>query len=442
MKIFKYLSLLTLCFFVVNPMFARQSANEEEVDWTAIIEKINEVSQELQTKTKEARLQGNMLGVLTTLREMEQAYKDEADLVKQVYQTDMMIFSSFLGNHADALQYHDLKSEPREEPMLQSSELDSYHAQRALDVLEKLAESTQVIFINEAHHISQHRAFTLQLLHRLRDAGFSYFAAEDFNEEDVDLNKRGYPIVKSGYYINDPVFGNMVRTAIALGYELVPYETTGGMDETQEERERGQAENLVQRILKDDPDAKIVVHAGYGHINEAGTIADAQPMAVHFKELSGINPLTINQTIMRERGDASYEHPLYRYVTEQGWIETPTIFLSPEGAYWSLDSEKWDLMLFHPRSRYEQGRPSWMHMEGLRTPYELKEDVCKGAKTCMVSARYPREFQEAVPVDRVEVYAGQTPAALYLPAGTFTIQVTDVAGHVIQEFQTTIDTTQ
>jgi hypothetical protein len=50
-----------------------------------------------------------------------------------------------------------------------------------------------------------------------------------------------------------------VRNAYKLGYRIVPYEWVG--DYTPDNREQGQAKNLFERILKDNPKAKILVHA-------------------------------------------------------------------------------------------------------------------------------------------------------------------------------------
>ncbi len=74
---------------------------------------------------------------------------------------------------------------------------------------------------------------------------------------------------------------------------------------------RAQARNLVERILSTDPDAKIVVHAGYGHTDEQGS-GDWSPMARVFGRLTGIDPLTVNQTSMSEHSRLRYEAVSYR----------------------------------------------------------------------------------------------------------------------------------
>src|SRR5690606_40890822 len=86
-----------------------------------------------------------------------------------------------------------------------------------------------------------------------------------------------------------PVFADLVRHAISIGYTVVGYESADS------DRESGQAKNLYERTLGKDKEAKVVVLAGYAHIEEE-PVQNRRWTANIFKELSGINPLTINQT--------------------------------------------------------------------------------------------------------------------------------------------------
>ena len=56
---------------------------------------------------------------------------------------------------------------------------------------------------------------------------------------------------ETGFYSDEPVFGDLLRTALNMGYTLVPYESDGwGVD-----RERNEADNLIKSILDKDPEA-------------------------------------------------------------------------------------------------------------------------------------------------------------------------------------------
>jgi hypothetical protein len=57
-------------------------------------------------------------------------------------------------------------------------------------------------------------------------------------------------------------------------------------------------------------------------------------MAVHFKEMTGIDPLAINQTVMTEHGAPEFEHPVYRWAAARslvGLTEEAVLFRNPGG---------------------------------------------------------------------------------------------------------------
>ena len=137
----------------------------------------------------------------------------------------------------------------------------------------------------------------------------------------------------SGYYSNEPLFGEILREARRLGYTLVPYEAIGAT--SQDARETGQATNLRDRIFRDHPDARVLVHAGYSHIDESGTLGGAKPMAVRFRELTGIDPLTVDQTTMREHATRDRERGEYRHVVDRAGWTMPFVLVEPTGQAWT-----------------------------------------------------------------------------------------------------------
>jgi hypothetical protein len=133
------------------------------------------------------------------------------------------------------------------------------------DSLNKLYANFNVILFNETHHISQHRGFLYSQLEILRDLGFSYLALEALNAKDTSVEQRKYPINKypeltTGVYINDPVYGNLIRKAIELGFTLISY------DSYSSNREEEQANNILK--VYDESHGKMVVLGGYAHISE------------------------------------------------------------------------------------------------------------------------------------------------------------------------------
>ncbi len=162
--------------------------------------------------------------------------------------------------------------------------------------------------LNEAYNKPLHRAFAYSLLDDLYKKGFRYLAMEMLNPmPDQELTKLTY---KTGHFAAEPVAGEMISLALELGYKLVAYEDPKANEHTPTERDSIQAVNIAQ-ILKQDPEAKIFVYAGYGHIAEKSTTPDFIPMGMAFKKMTGIDPLTIDQTDMCEESNFSFGKAFY-----------------------------------------------------------------------------------------------------------------------------------
>ncbi|WP_151087265.1 TraB/GumN family protein [Hymenobacter baengnokdamensis] len=146
----------------------------------------------------------------------------------------------------------------------------------------------QVVMFNEEHTQPRGRWLVGSLLPALYQQGFRYLALEALDAVDsAGLRQRGYPVAASGFYTNEPHFGNLIRRAQQLGFHIVAYDTMSA------DRERDEARNLLAATLGPHPGARVVVLAGHGHLNESST---AQTMATWVRKLSGIDPLTIEQT--------------------------------------------------------------------------------------------------------------------------------------------------
>jgi hypothetical protein len=228
------------------------------------VEKLNLAARQLSGKLNRIE-SGNALAQMEGFQALEAEYagNDMAlDLIRTILAQQVL---PRLGDYAGAHRYGDLvEGPPPAKGSPSPSGLDGYSPTGALQAIEAAAGSRQVVMINEAHHVPQHRAFTLQLLAALRRKGFTYFAAETL-QPDPGLARRGYPTAETGSYIQEPLYGDLVRTALRLGYQVVPYEAESS-GRGIEPREREQARHLVERIFQKDPKAKVLVHAGYSHI--------------------------------------------------------------------------------------------------------------------------------------------------------------------------------
>jgi hypothetical protein len=365
------------------------------------------------------------LGALEVVRRLS-ADSARGETFRQVVALEGLRLAAEVGAWDEALRYADVVYGDEPTVPADPSALSGRHAADALEYVTAVAETARVVMINEAHHVPQHRVFTLRLLAALRARGYRYFAAETLSDGDAELARRGYPTLATGPYIGEPVYGDLVRTALRLGYVVVPYEA----DRAAPDRERSQAEHLAHRILDHDPAARIVVHAGYNHVNESGTLAGSLPMAARFRQLTGIDPFTIDQTVMSERASPTHEHPLYRRVATT--LHAPTVFVDVGGHGWSLEPEKRDLTVFHPRTTLRDGRPDWLRVNGDRRPLTIPAGVCGMAPRCLVRARLASEGDDAVPVDQVEVVAGHPAPVLLLPPGEYVVRAESAAGTLLR----------
>jgi hypothetical protein len=160
------------------------------------------------------------------------------------------------------------------------------------EVMDSIIENNRVIMLNEMHFNPHSRAFVISWLEKCYQNGYRYFAVETLFTKDSLVNERRTVLLgETGFYSDEPVFGDLLRTALNIGYTLVPYEADGwGVD-----RERNEADNLIMNILDKDSEAKFLVYGGMGHISDR---KGWSMMGGFFKEKSGIDPFTMDCSVM------------------------------------------------------------------------------------------------------------------------------------------------
>jgi hypothetical protein len=329
----------------------------------------------------------------------------------------------------------------------------------AADVIVKLAADRRIVLLNEAHHDAHTRQLTVALLPRLRKLGFNYFAAEALVDKDTELMQRGYPTKESGTeYLYEPSYGDIVREAIKLGFKIVPYDVDNG---TTQERETGQASNLYKKVFAKDPDARIFIHAGYAHIDKAkGRLGNTQPMAMRLQQLTGIEPLSIDQTEFREQIPS--EPDAYQQLAKDFAPNEPIVLVNrTTGKPWSAHPDLYDVNVILPptgqgavESGYTQPsaiihdmvraqpmlahfvntqRPEWLTLHGERFPFTISTSLCKVTVPCVVDAHYVDESNDAVAADRYTFMQGDTVSKLYLRPGRYRLRAWDVRGRTLSE---------
>ncbi|GBU07594.1 hypothetical protein AwDysgo_09250 [Bacteroidales bacterium] len=225
---------------------------------------------------------GNYLSAISAHRAIEPFFFTENE--KWNYRQVGATYNAFIQNNAT---YDDLLSKiyrPSKTVSIQTTKYDT----EALNYLKQEIEGKQLVMINEQHWQPKHRYLGNMLLEYIYSQGFRYLAIEAIWKGQDSLNIRKYPTQKLGLYTKDPQFGNLIRNALRMGYEIIEYEQMG------ENRDFLQAKNIYDKTFKENKDAKVLVWAGIGHINEEKS--EDPKMAYHLKEMSKIDPLTIEQT--------------------------------------------------------------------------------------------------------------------------------------------------
>ena len=276
-------------------------------------------------------------------------------------------------------------------------------ASRVIDDIVDAAKDTTIVIINEAHDRPRHREFVRLVAVALYPKGYSHYAAETFADTVSSRVSPTFPVVQDGYYSNEPVFGALLRELIALGFHLRPYEYRGNNGSVDLDayasanlREEGQADNLQKIVDALDKSERLLVHVGYSHASEVPIRSfggkDLAWMASRLKEKTGIDPLTIEQTDCAVEGSQSAR-------TEPSSKHQPGQF---------------DIVVGHPLLSFVDSRPSWRRNDGMRSvriPHDLRSDM----ERVIIEARYVSDSPDAVPLDRVMVWAGEDVPLLLAP---------------------------
>ncbi len=235
----------------------------------------------------------NYLATRKKLKEAPIPKTDDQEWMKFQF---LVTINSFMGNNTEydhLVKGFEMSRKQHLAPILDTLLLNPKIKKNShvLEELSSLAAGTRVFMLNENHWYPKHRLFGEMLLKPLKENGYTHLALEAlFKKQDLVINTRGFPSTSSGYYTREPYFGHFIRRAKEMGFEIVDYES----DEKDANRELGQAQNLAD-LLNSNSDIKVFVYAGLDHIIEEPT-KRGKTMAVNLKELTNIDPLTVNQT--------------------------------------------------------------------------------------------------------------------------------------------------
>jgi len=379
-------------------------------------------------------------GNLHYLFPLYHAFKDEAKFkgiyTEKGYYDELSQYFSFAGDYQTAMQYLEssydsIDDGARRKVFRMIDGLKNVEHVEAWKYIHFAARSTRVLMINEAHNKPLHSAFVLSLLKDLYKEGYRLLAMEMLNNfSDHELSRLR---LHTGYYTSEPVLGELVREALAIGYRLVPYEDTV-VGHRPNQRDSIQAANIYN-VLQKDTAARMLVLASYTHISEKEGEDGFIPMALAFKRMSGIDPLTIDQTDMTEEGNFGYGRVLYQAYLQKFPIKSPSIALVNNTPVNVIHGDLYDLSVIHPSTTYQDGRPVWLSLGGLRKPVPIKPS---SPSVYFVQAYYQDEIAEnknkpwqLVPADQTYIPGGKKLYLLYLKKGKYSIYFRDIDYHIL-----------
>jgi hypothetical protein len=279
-----------------------------------------------------------------------------------------------------------------------------------------MAQDRRAVFINENHGAPITRLLPLELLPKLRAEGFQYLALETLNRSgaaithgcvglaDRDLCQRGYALdsVTTGIYSHDPVYGALIREAIALGFHLVAYDVFDVGDDRS--RDAGEASNLAN-IYSSDPSAKVLVIAGFDHVAKEDT-----NMAMVFKRITQIDPLTIDQAAL-----LGLDPKLWGAHAAVPLDRASVVFM--DGVALSTRPGAMDVSVYRPPFATDRQKARWLALDGRRVQTSLHRPCT--AYPCLLTARRVGE-PTSVPEDRIFLEKPGD-ALLYLAPGRYAI---------------------
>jgi len=380
---------------------------------------------------------------LAPLKAIKNLKIDSADFSSlNMWQQAMMTYYSFLGDYKDLLFYSDSRYKYNTQKVVYDTAFVKGHEfVNAADYISAQAGLHQVTMINEAHHLPFHRAFVLPMLKSFYKAGYRYLAIETLNNppnKDTLINQKKYPDYNTGYYTVEPLFAEMLREAIKLNFKLIAYEANKRCDHKSSDpgycqrfRDSLMAISLTA-IIKSDPKAKILVYAGYAHINER-TDNSWKKMAQYFREFTGIDPFTVDLTKQIEHLYPQYEEKEFIAVNKFKPIQQPVIAMKANRPW---HGEFVDATVIFPVYSVKGKRPSFYSINGSRKVYNLNNLHFKPGQ--LVQAFYSNETpSNRIPADQLVI--GNDSNSLYLFKGKYILAIKSSDGLLIKEYIINVD---
>lgn len=306
----------------------------------------------------------------------------------------------------------------------------TFRPQDAKKYIVERSKRERIVIINEVHHNIGHRVFTTSLLKELYKNGYRFLGLEALF--DTLVNQRKFVNNKSGYYTNEPQMANLINEAVAVGFTVFGYEAS--YEKRGKDREVEEAQNIA-KMVSANPNAKFLIHCGYGHVVEGtpGIKSWEKAMAGWLKEMTHIDPFTIDQTAYSERSSISKSSP---YIPLVG-LDYPVVMVDSKGKAFngSPDSDDVDCRIISSVTRYVNGRPSWLALSGERSYYKVPEEKIAEYPALVMAYNKGQYEKNGIPCDIIEVLNADQQPYLVLKKGAYTVVVKDKSYRVTGTYE-------
>jgi hypothetical protein len=296
----------------------------------------------------------------------------------------------------------------------------------AIQAIVAQARNKRIVILNEAHHVPMHRVFAKRLAAELRKIGYTYLACETFGDpgpDGISPDIPGRAVHTTGYYTIEPMFADFINAAVADKWKFVAYEH---VDQTVTEprerlklREEGQARNLVERIFSKDPDARVFIYVGYGHLyRSASRNSTFAMMGEYLYRMTKLDQVLVDQTVFYPHPDPRKEDPAYDAILKTFPSSAPFVLRGADGQYLTMGRNV-DMQVIFPRYGKHEGRPDWLATLAGRHALDVPNDLLPKQGRRLIKVVAKDGGANAVPTDIVLIEAGKTAPVFMLPTGDY-----------------------
>jgi hypothetical protein len=143
-------------------------------------------------------------------------------------------------------------------------------------------------------------------------------------------------------------------------------------------------------------------------------------MGRYIKDLTKINPLTIDQVEFTEKSDPLFTSPLLLLLNPI----YPSVYLDSTSKIFTgkKNNNIVDIKVFHPMTQYQHDRPSWLISENKRW-VQIPKDKIKIEFPVLIRVYQSNEAEEAIPCDVLQVIDSDDLRMLALPKGDYKLLI-------------------